>query len=55
MPMLNAGFLDRWRRLDRVRRALLFRAVWWLSVASAAVALLPFKRAIRLGCVDLRD
>jgi len=55
MPMLNVGFLNRWRRLDRVRRALLFRAAWWLSVASASVALLPFKRAIRLGCVDRRD
>ena len=33
---------------------MLIRAGWWLSIASTAVILLPFNRAIRLGCVDLR-
>jgi hypothetical protein len=51
---VNARLFDRWRRLEGSRRTLLIRAGWWLSIASAAVALLPFNRAIRIGCVDLR-
>jgi hypothetical protein len=51
MAKMNARLIDRWRHLDGVRRTLLIRAGWWLSIASAAVALIPFNRAIRLGCV----
>lgn len=43
---------NRWRELDGARRRLLCRAAWWLSLASGAVALFQFNRAIRLGCVN---
>jgi hypothetical protein len=43
----------RFRRLDPGRRRLLARACVTLSVASAMVALLPFRRAVRFGCVPL--
>ena len=49
--MTMAAPLLRWRQLDDARRKLLCRAAWWLSVASASVALLPFNRAIRIGCI----
>jgi hypothetical protein len=38
-------------RLTSARRKLLMRALLMLSAASAAVALLPFRRAIRFGSV----
>ncbi|MES2136795.1 MAG: lasso peptide biosynthesis B2 protein [Pseudomonadota bacterium] len=43
----------RLRGLDGRRRRLLARAAVLLTVASAAVALLPFMRAVRLGAVPL--
>jgi Transglutaminase-like superfamily len=50
--------LDHWlRRLHEVgsaRRRLLIHASLTLTAASAAVALLPFRRAIALGAVPLR-
>ena len=45
----------RLRRLDGRRRQLLLRAAGLLAAASAAVALLPFRRAIRFGCVAVRN
>lgn len=45
------GVLQRWRRLDAERRALLVHAAVVLAGASAAVALLPFERAIRFGSI----
>jgi hypothetical protein len=52
MQDTRAGPLLRLRRLGRARRGLLLRAGLVLSLASAAIALLPFRRAIRLGSVD---
>ena len=43
----------RFHRLDPTRRRLLARACVTLSAASAMVALLPFRRAVRFGCVPL--
>jgi hypothetical protein len=51
--MLSAEPLVRLSRLERPRRRLLLRTVGLLTAASAAVALLPFRRAIRFGCVPL--
>ena len=42
----------RFHRLSAERRALLVRAAIALTAASAAVACLPFRMAIRFGCVD---
>ena len=52
MGMARTGFLTRFRRLDRARRVLLTRAAIILSLASASVAWLPFRRAIRFGSID---
>ena len=41
--------IHRWSRLDRPKRALLVEATGAVCVASLAVKLLPFKKAIRLG------
>lgn len=49
---MRTGPLLRLRRLGRARRGLLLRAGLVLSLASAAVALLPFRRAIRFGSID---
>jgi hypothetical protein len=46
--------IARLSRQSPERRRLLTRAAVMLSIASGAVALLPFKRAIRLGCVSAR-
>ena len=46
---MRAGPIARFRRLGSERRRLLARAVVTLSAASAAVAWLPFRRAIRFG------
>lgn len=43
------------RRLDRQRRTLLVRAAITVTAASAAVALLPFRRAVRFGSVPLGE
>jgi hypothetical protein len=42
------------RRLRSDQRRLLVRAAFVLSGASTAVALLPFRKAIRFGCVSAR-
>jgi hypothetical protein len=51
--MMNAGPLTRFRQLSRERRRLLVRGTVILSAASAAVALLPFRKAVRFGSVSL--
>ena len=55
VPVFSAGSLERLRRLDGRRRWLLLRAAGLLTAASAIVALLPFRRAIRFGGPVLRD
>src|SRR4051794_16717478 len=47
------GMFSRFQRLSRRRRRLLIDAMLALTLASAALVLLPFRRAIRLGSVDL--
>ena len=47
--MKGSNPFERWRRLGWTRRILLIEAIVALSAASAAVRLLPFKRAVRLG------
>jgi hypothetical protein len=47
----TAGPLSRLHRLGRERRGLLMEAASALALACAAVAFLPFRRAIRLGSV----
>jgi hypothetical protein len=49
MQKVRANPIERLQSLSRERRRLLLRAAWMLSAASAAVALLPFRRAIRFG------
>jgi hypothetical protein len=51
---MKAGPLVRLRRLSGERRRLLLRAIILLGVASAAVALIPFRRAILFGTVPVR-
>ena len=53
MPMTKAGSLVRLSRLRGDRRRLLARAAFWLTLASAAVAFLPFRSAIRLGLAPI--
>ena len=50
---MKAGPIQRYRRLSSEQRRLLSRSVMLLTAASAAVALLPFRRALawRLLCV----
>lgn len=50
---MSAGPLKRLRRLGSERRRLLVRAMLLLTGASAGVAVLPFRIAIRLGAVRL--
>jgi hypothetical protein len=52
--MVNSSPLVRLRRLPVTQKRLLLRAILCLTAASAAVALLPFRRAIRFGSVPLR-
>lgn len=52
MQRSRPGPFLRFQRLGAERRALLVRASLVLTAASAGVALLPFRRAIRFGCVD---
>jgi hypothetical protein len=53
MQAMRASSFRKFRRLERGRRELLIRAAVALSKASAAVAWLPFRRAIRFGSVEL--
>lgn len=53
MEMMRAPALLRLYRMAPARRRLLLRAWSMLTVASAAVALLPFRVAIRYGAVPL--
>jgi len=55
MQKTRAETFKRLHRLGRQRQLLLLRAALVLSVASCAVALLPFQRAIRIGPVPLGD
>jgi hypothetical protein len=51
--MTQAMLLTRFYQLPRRRREVLLRAVVVLTAASAAVAVLPFRTAIRFGLVPL--
>jgi len=51
--MSTIGLLQRLRRLTSAQRVLLLRASALLGLASVAVALLPFRVAIRFGSVPL--
>ena len=51
--MIPARPLQQFSRLSSERRRLLLRALFVLTAVSAAVALLPFRRAIRLGSLPL--
>lgn len=51
--MRSAGPVTRFRRLSGERKRLLLHAALRLGAASAAVALLPFRHAIRLGSVPV--
>jgi hypothetical protein len=53
VTLARSGLIERWRRLSRRQRRLLARACGLLGLASAAVALLPFRIAIRFGCVPV--
>jgi len=52
--MARAGLLIRFHHLDGRRRALVARTAIILFFASAAVAWLPFRRAIRFGSVEVQ-
>jgi hypothetical protein len=51
--IIAAMMIVRLRRLSREQTRLLVRASALLAMASAAVSLLPFRHAIRFGCVRL--
>lgn len=53
--MTNAGPFTRLTRLSGGRRRLLLQAGALLALASAKMVLLPFRRAIRFGCVPPRN
>jgi hypothetical protein len=53
MQMTRTTPLMRLYRMDRARRRLVLRAAATLTAASAAVALLPFRRAIAFGSAPL--
>ena len=53
--MKRPNLLSRWKRLGRPRQALLVEAAAALAVASGALRLLPFKRAVRLGSTPLAE
>jgi hypothetical protein len=55
MPMTKASSIARVRRLSGQQMRLLLRAAGLLGIASAAVALLPFRVAVRFGSVKLGD
>ena len=54
MQEVRSSFMATLQRLSPERRRLLLVAAATLSAASAAVALLPFKRAVAFGSVGLR-
>lgn len=49
LNMKRTNLLKRWGRLSRSRKLLVTEAAVALAAASAAVRLMPFKRAVRLG------
>jgi transglutaminase superfamily protein len=49
LHMKASNLFERWNRLSSSRRRLLVEAFVALGAASAAVWLMPFKRAVRLG------
>ena len=51
---MSANPFARYQRLSATRRRLLPRAASTLTIASAAVALLPFRHAIQFGSIALR-
>jgi hypothetical protein len=53
MQKSGAPVVERFRRLSRERQSLLIEAAYELAVASAAVATLPFRRAIARGSTPL--
>ena len=53
MRASGAGPVKRLRALDGERKRFLLRSTVLLACSSAAVALLPFRIAIRFGCVPL--
>jgi len=53
--MKVGNLFDRWNRLSGPRKRLLAEAVVALGAASAAVRLMPFKRAVRLGSRPLGE
>ena len=53
MPMISSTSLARLRCLNGRQRRLLLRAAVLLGLASAVVALLPFRIAVRFGSVRL--
>ncbi len=52
--MTSSSTLGRFLELPRKRRAVLVRAVFALTAASAAVALLPFRTAVAFGAIPLK-
>lgn len=52
--MSQATPMTRFYRLSRERRQLVWRAAIALTAASAAVALLPFRKAIEFGSIPLK-
>ena len=52
--MMSANPLARYKRLSKIRRMLLPRAMVFLVIASAAVAWLPFRKAIRISSTGLK-
>ena len=48
---MSANLLARYHHLPKIRRAILPRAVGTLVIASAAISLLPFGKAIRIGSI----
>ncbi len=53
--MSRSNLISRWARLGRRRQALLAEALAAVAVASAAIRLRAFKRAIRMGSLRLAD
>lgn len=52
---MSANPLVRYQRLSTARRVLLPRAIATLAAASLAVALFPFRKAIRFGSIELQS
>jgi hypothetical protein len=51
----RAPVIEHFRRLGRERQSLLIEAIYELALASASVALLPFRRAIVRGSTPLAE